>query len=172
MSLPKGKGACLVVHCVASMHRRCALVILAIVGAGACGARTGLQPPDALSNEAGIGIDADPLCGVASCGGCCDDHGACVAGNTVDACGVGGRRCQACNARFDLCSPDPRYPDSVVCFTPCERCAGGCCSSSTAQCVTGLDDTACGYGSELCVDCSAQGLVCGRKNDQSACVPR
>lgn len=143
----------------------CAAVVLAT--APACGARTGLDEagPDAA-------VDAPPPgCGASSCSGCCDDAGACEPGTATLACGVAGRRCQACNPSFDVCNPQGN-PDvtGVVCYQPCDlRSCAGCCTPAGA-CVGGTSDTSCGGPFRVCADCTALGQTCSTGEAIRSCM--
>jgi hypothetical protein len=150
------------------------LSLLAVLAsASACGARTGLDLP-ALD----AGFDAPPLaeaaplgCGPSSCSGCCDDAGACQAGSTLQACGIGGSACQACDPAFDVCNPrgDPNVT-GVVCYEPCPlRTCTGCCTPAGA-CVDGNADTACGGPFRVCADCTALGQSCVSAGSSNRCM--
>jgi hypothetical protein len=135
------------------------LVFVGLVAA--CGSRTALE---AVGHDAGAPdppADPPPRCGPANCDGCCDDAGVCQAGDATDTCGEQGRRCVACNPRFDVCLPEPRNPDGEVCFSPCDfkACNYRCCLT-TGQCVAGDSDDACGSTGELCSNCSATHQTC------------
>ncbi len=137
-----------------------ASVLAALAG---CGSRTELETP-APAPDAGppdAPADVTPRCGPANCDGCCDDAGDCQAGDAQAGCGVLGRACVACNPRLEVCLPDPRYPDSQVCFSPCDPkgCNYHCCLP-TGLCVAGNADDACGSTGELCQNCAASGQVC------------
>ena len=97
-----------------------------------------------------------PMCGLATCDGCCDSAGTCVGGSATDACGSGGAACMTCELGASC--------EAGVCEAPPELCGpencNGCCDG-TGACVGGDGDAACGGGGGLCTDCTASGRVCG-----------
>ncbi len=149
-----------------------AALLVVLASTSACGARTGL---DVGAVDAGIDAKpaeaAAPGCGPSSCAGCCDDAGACQPGSTLQACGLGGTACQACDPGFDVCNPrgDPNVT-GVVCYEPCPlRSCTGCCTPEGA-CVDGNTDTACGGPFRVCADCSALGQSCVSTGSASKCM--
>ncbi len=149
-----------------------AALLVVLASTSACGARTGL---DVGAVDAGIDAKpaeaAAPGCGPSSCAGCCDDAGACQPGSTLQACGLGGTACQACDPGFDVCNPrgDPNVT-GVVCYEPCPlRSCTGCCTPEGA-CVDGKTDTACGGPFRVCADCSALGQSCVSTSSASRCM--
>jgi len=91
----------------------------------------------------------------ASCAGCCDASGACQAGTTADACGLGGKLCAPCSGT-DRCSAS-----SGACG-PCGSAnCSGCCTSD-GRCVVEVRDrnANCGFNGAACVDCTATGKTC------------
>jgi hypothetical protein len=135
-----------------------ASVLLVVAG---CGSRTGLDGPARDAGAPDAPADVTPRCGPANCDGCCDDAAVCQAGDAQAVCGVKGRACVGCDPRLEVCLPDPRYPDSQVCFSPCDfrGCNYHCCLP-TGECVAGDNDDACGSTGQLCVNCAATGQVC------------
>jgi hypothetical protein len=53
------------------------------------------------------------------------------------------------------------------------NCHGGCCRDG--QCLSGSEDTRCGFGGQLCVDCTTFGWFCGTFDvgmpHADACIP-
>ncbi len=96
-------------------------------------------------------------CGPATCNGCCDDNGACVAGNADSACGRSGNACDAC--------PASRFCKDNGCFARCTSVnCGGCCDD-LGVCKVGDSPAACGKSGGTCTSCGALGAcaqgVCG-----------
>jgi hypothetical protein len=139
--------------------RRLARLALA-AGVAACGSRTDLQLGADDAAAADVAVVA---CGPATCGGCCDDAGACQPGTAQSVCGVGGMACLACDPRYDVCNPQGGGGQVVgnVCWAPCPvRECDGCCTANLG-CVLGTADDSCGGPQRVCEDCTALGMVCG-----------
>ena|SRR5882672_3408606 len=58
--------------------------------------------PEATSGDGGL--DARPVCGPSTCGGCCDANGACVGGQSTGTCGTGGAVCRDCASVGQSCN--------------------------------------------------------------------
>ena len=90
-----------------------------------------------------------------TCSGCCQG-GSCVAGNTPQACGTGGKACVAC-------SPGATCVSGACVSPSCGpgNCAG-CCQGTL--CITSTGASACGKGGATCTTCksyeSCQGGAC------------
>jgi hypothetical protein len=92
-----------------------------------------------------VAVEAGPLCGSKTCGGCCNENGFCAGGESTATCGTGGAPCQDCSTTGQSCSegtcsatPPPVDSSSPpVCnVTQCNdmiRCIpvyqGGCCKT-------------------------------------------
>ena len=147
------------------------LLLASSHGVVACGSRTGLEVPQ---RDASVSTDAPPVasCGPETCGGCCSDAGACLAGDAQASCGEQGRACVACQISIDeICNPQPGQPDERVCWAPCDPrlCNGGCCIAD-GTCIQVPSDRACGSVGRLCTDCTALGQTCGTIDGERACV--
>jgi hypothetical protein len=128
----------------------------------------------ALAVSASCG--SKPACGITTCPGCCDSHGACQAGSSTTACGENGVLCQACGA-LSSCTLGTCVPLSgsggglgggsgggggggTVCSpTNCT----GCCANNT--CFPGTTASECGAHGNFCQTCGT-----GQSCSQSACV--
>jgi len=129
-------------------RRRAALALLLIVG---CSGDPTPPTPDLRSGG----------CGPKSCSGCCMAE-LCLDGNTEAFCGLSGGACINCAASGQACVTGT-CQGGVSCGT---ATCGTCCEGS--QCVSSIDDTACGAGGVKCADCSAQGKTCDQ--NFGACV--
>lgn len=95
-------------------------------------------------------------CGPATCNGCCDSAGKCVAGTADLGCGRSGSTCDIC--------PASRFCKDSVCFPRCTNvnCAG-CCDEG--MCKAGDSAASCGKSGASCTACGALGAcisgVCG-----------
>jgi len=105
---------------------------------------TGCAPAGALA--------AQP-CSSATCGGCCDTGGRCLAGTANDSCGTGGAACSACTGT-QTCDA------TGACTSPVASCTSsnctGCCAANGACITPGNTATACGTGGSACAVCSGQ----------------
>ncbi len=112
----------------------------------------------ALGCVSGSCQGAPPTCGPATCGGCCDASGTCVAGDAPSACGAGGAACVACTASGAACDAIGGYCTYVP---PCSAstCPAGCCDAR-GVCQSGRTDLVCGAGGQGCHDCAASGQAC------------
>lgn len=92
-------------------------------------ASTGVHVSQGGSGGEGGGTPAP--CGPATCEGCCDERGACLAGEVDVACGAGGVACVACEDRCD-----PAASSQVWCqaYAVCSR---GVCGHGEDICCTG-----------------------------------
>lgn len=92
-------------------------------------------------------------CGPATCNGCCDSAGKCVAGTADLACGRSGAACDAC--------PAARFCRDNVCFPRCTQlnCAG--CCDDMGVCKPGDISSSCGKGGGSCTACGALGPCIG-----------
>jgi hypothetical protein len=71
------------------------------------GGGTGLDASDDSSTEDDSGVDADidaTICTHLTCSGCCDINGACQAGTSPLACGIGGIECIPCSQSQTKCA--------------------------------------------------------------------
>ena len=124
-------------------------------------------------------------CGPQNCVGCCDESGACVAGDSLDVCGHRGEACRQCpgNSCADgVCASiddfGPAIPDEGQCRdccpklngTPGDHCPSGCCvpNDPFGSCVSAPSDSACGASRESCHVCDA-GLACVAVDGGGAC---
>lgn len=97
---------------------------------------------DGVCRLGGLSADGGGTCSPATCSGCCDATGACVAGNLPTACGGGGLSCNTCQAG--------------------ESCQAGACSAALCNgcvdalgnCLSGNTALACGKEGSVCVACS------------------
>jgi hypothetical protein len=147
---------------------RVGIAVTLALGIAACGGRTPLEVvEDAEAADAAVAA-----CSPATCAGCCDDGGACLAGTEQSACGIGGSSCQACDPRYDVCNPQGGGGGvtGVVCWAPCplRECAGCCTLGGT--CITGIADEACGGPQRVCDDCTSRGMVCGSVEGARVCA--
>jgi hypothetical protein len=94
-------------------------------------------------------------CGPSNCPGCCVGN-QCVIATTPQACGNNGKQCKACGPNM-VCSPG-----SGECVRPSGDCnqvsCGGCCVGDI--CAVGTQNTACGAGGDVCLNCTNQGRLC------------
>jgi len=91
--------------------------------------------------------------------GCCDNDGNCHAQPNKNYCGPPGEKCKACTTQGYTCTTDGECVEE----TPnpsdtCTNCAG--CCDALGQCITNLNDAACGSGGNQCVNCSIKGMTC------------
>ncbi len=128
-------------------------------GSGGAAASGGAAGAGATSGSAGqggtAGVGGGPGCDP-SCLGCCEPSGACVAGDQINACGLGGVRCTDCGVLgFDCqngaCRGKPPECTNMTC--------SGCCDA-TGVCRSGAESEACGSSGSACVDCAARGEGC------------
>lgn len=127
----------------------------------ACGAAGSACANCAAQNEGcsgGACQGAPPVCGPASCGGCCDANGNCQSGTSDASCGAGGAKCQSCSASGKSCTQPGSYCSTVP---PCssQTCPNGCCDAQ-GICQLGRADAVCGAKGQACLDCTATGKAC------------
>jgi hypothetical protein len=91
---------------------------------------------------------AEQPCGPASCSGCCDQSGACVAPSATN-CGLGGGACLMCNHG--------------------EQCVGGVCTAEQQQCGP-VNCTGCCDLSGACVETSSTSACGTRGHDCAVCT--
>lgn len=117
--------------------------------------------------QAGACAGKPPECSNMSCAGCCDTAGVCRAGDTSDACGVGGLSCANCAAQGEGCV-------SGKCEGPPPACSpancSGCCDASGA-CQPGTSNGQCGSDGGQCRSCTSSGLQCSVPGGYCAFVP-
>lgn len=93
----------------------------------------------------GGAIDATPpTCGPGTCSGCCMPTGECVTGDSVIACGQGGRACNVCPWRCQFGTPWACGVDageSSEAFAPV--CKAGSCDTAAAPVCCGHDANRC-----------------------------
>lgn len=89
----------------------------------------------------------EPTCGPANCAGCCVGN-QCVVSTTPAACGANGSACTACGAGL-RCSPQGTCVSGGECTA---ATCGGCCVGDI--CAVGTQQTACGAGGDLCLNCA------------------
>ncbi len=83
-------------------------------------------------------------CGPDSCAGCCSGLGACLPGDSHDACGIGGDWCLGCDEDEECVLGQ--------CKCTSASCPGGCCAGD--ECKTPGDlNIFCGDNGEACDDC-------------------
>ncbi|MDB4943138.1 MAG: hypothetical protein JWP97_2672 [Labilithrix sp.] len=133
----------------------------------ACGSR-GQQCSDCIANGfTTCDVSRGRVCSrpVASCGpdecpnGCCSFDGGqatCLAGTDPTACGRAGDTCLDCAQQGRACDSFSRQCGAGKCDA--SNCAG-CCVGD--QCLTGLENTACGAGGTACTSCTSTGQTCG-----------
>lgn len=151
-----------------------------------CGNRPGECPTGTVCRDHHCRCDTST-----GCNGCClvDVEETCEAGDTPDACGSGGQRCQRCTVG-EVCdsvqrqcfecendaycqSHHPRRPDCVAGRCTC-RLRGncpGCCKheAGLAYCFPGDEHTRCGSDGGQCTNCVADGEICSdRQCDECA----
>lgn len=130
------------------MATRNLLILFIAVAALACSGGSGTNP--FLDQDAGAEDSGTAETGDEECQGCVDSTGACVDGDSNDACGTEGRSCVTC-LEDQVCTDEGVCVDTPDC-TP-DTC-DGCCDSSGA-CVDGNDDMACGRSGLPCSACAA-----------------
>ncbi len=120
----------------------------------------GGMTPDARADSA---TDGGGSCTATSCPtGCCAGD-VCQDGATDAVCGGFGSTCSDCKAQgFDRCDTATKrcVKDTPGGCSPAN--CGGCCETvnGVAQCLTGRDPSACGFGGNACTQCVNQGLTC------------
>lgn len=105
---------------------------------------------------------AAPGCGPTNCKGCCLGD-VCVDSPTRDACGVGGKQCQACSANQTCDVGAGTCQNNTTCADTCP----GCCQGN--QCFGGFLNNRCGSGGAACQNCQLQGTTCDTAADPRAC---
>lgn len=109
--------------------------------------------PDLFSPR--IDTSSDPCAG---CNGCCLNGTACVAGNSIVACGLGGVPCKTCDATSELCvSGICQEQTTQTCSAL--NCSDGCCDSS-GNCQRPSNDAHCGLSGSTCKECKAGETSC------------
>jgi hypothetical protein len=108
-----------------------------------------------------------PVCGPATCAGCCDGRGLCRFGTESDACGAGGGECADCSALGLGCAGGACEGPPPVCGPG--NC-GGCCAAD-GVCLPGTANTACGSRGLPCQSCSPSGRVCTQPGSYCAYFP-
>jgi len=96
---------------------------------------------------AGCGSEAEDICGPGNCGGCCDQFGKCLEGESKNSCGKDGESCESCDSDESCikqeCSDEACGPDN------CD----GCCKGG--DCKSGKTSTYCGEDGETCDKCKS-----------------
>lgn len=113
-------------------------------GAFEGGAVDATDATDAGALDGGA-IDArPPVCGPGTCSGCCMPTGECVTGDSVIACGAGGRACNVCPWRCQFGTPWACGADageSSEAFAPV--CKAGSCDTEGAPVCCGHEANRC-----------------------------
>jgi hypothetical protein len=105
-----------------------------------------------------------PTCSPANCNGCCDFQGICQPGTFDTECGHTGQSCEVCTTVGETCQSQTCSPGSGCNPTNCN----GCCDSS-GKCEGGSSGQACGFGGQVCGNCSAFGEICQNQTCFSTC---
>jgi hypothetical protein len=117
-------------------------------------------PDDSSVDPTDAGICSSRTCPT----GCCDPSGRCLSGQTLNACGTGGKACSDCAAiGFSSCN----VALGQVCASETQACGRatcpeGCCAAigDLTFCTAGTASARCGGGGGQCYDCSAQREEC------------
>jgi hypothetical protein len=102
----------------------------------------------------------------ASCDGCCDGTGTCLAGSAINACGRDGARCTRCDVLGFACQNGA----CAGVAPPCEATCDGCCDAE-GLCRLGTQSDACGPAGAACSDCGKNGQSCGATRACEATPP-
>ena len=100
------------------------------------------------------GACQQPTCNQANCPGCCFGN-QCVQGTDPKECGAFGQQCQDCVVQGESCTPQPGGGSCQ--FQQCgpQNCMGCCAGNAGNQCVTGVDQAACGELGQQCQNCTS-----------------
>jgi hypothetical protein len=110
----------------------------------------------ATSNGSSPGVGyPDGGCNPFDCkSGCCTAEGKCLAGTAPAQCGKGGLVCMNCAAIGYGC-----VNQGCAAAATCAGC-DGCCKAGTCNPNGKTQDSACGHGGAVCVDCTSSSQTC------------
>ncbi|HTB75672.1 MAG TPA: hypothetical protein VK762_20615 [Polyangiaceae bacterium] len=97
------------------------------------------------STDAALSPDVNTTCDTTTCAGCCTAAGACVGGQSVATCGVGGTECKDCTSMGGACT-------SGACSTKVADAAAKpvCTASKCPPCIPVYQSSCCKTTDETC----------------------